>query len=83
MTPVELGNKIVSLNEQWKTISRLSLKELEAVINDPNVTKGKTLYRLERHHRINGGDDAMAIIMGKYGNTHKYTVTRKTSFNIK
>lgn len=83
MTPDEIGKKLVAVDTRWQNIHSLSMRELEFIIDDSTLPeKKKLLYKLERNHRINGGEEPMLIIMKKFALAHKRTINRATIYTI-
>lgn len=80
---MHLANKIADIVERLKATRTLSIKVLTRTISNPTVPEDiKTLYRIEKHYRINGGDIPLLIILKKMSKEYKYKINIEAPIRV-
>jgi hypothetical protein len=71
------------LDTKCKVLSKLSLREIKKVLRNPQIgERMKTIYRLEAHWRLEGGETPYTRIMTKVVNEHKFAFVRVTQISF-
>jgi hypothetical protein len=75
MTPTEASQFEGRLSQKCNAMSALSLRAIKAVIDDSKVPESdKTIYRLEHHWRLKGGESPYRQVLRKLADEHNLSI---------